>query len=258
VFGNDKIFLFYKLFQIYFTTDKTDADKKDSHDTLTRSQRSEIDAHAVIGIGATMEEERGLACTGIQVYAESRFAAQESVLHGGVLLALPSLISQGLDKLFTGFRQLPNGFYGLHHIILLLCFMALCRIQNPEQLKKHPVGEKITFSQLDENQKFDSSLNERKFFMDTIKIIAYRAETAMVNLVKKQMTNPEQACSLIRKLYTADADIEVDKTNNCLIVKIHRSNSWADDKILKYLCEQLNDTQTVFPASDLTLFFFSF
>jgi hypothetical protein len=108
---------------------------------LTRSQRSEIDAHAAIGIGATMEAERGLACTGIQVYAESRFAAQESVLHGGVLFSLPSLISQGLDKLFTGFRQLPNGFYGLHHIILLLCFMALCRIKNPEQLKKHPVGE---------------------------------------------------------------------------------------------------------------------
>jgi hypothetical protein len=50
---------------------------------LTRSQRSEIDAHSVTGV--TMEEERGLACTGMQVYADSRFEAQESVLHGGVL-----------------------------------------------------------------------------------------------------------------------------------------------------------------------------
>ena len=88
-----------------------------------------------------MEEERGLACTGTQVYAASRFEAQESVCYGGVLFALPALISQGLDKIFTGFRRLPNGFYGLHHIILLMCFMALCRIKNPEQLKKYPVGE---------------------------------------------------------------------------------------------------------------------
>ena len=88
-----------------------------------------------------MEEERGLACTGTQVCASSRFEAQESVSHGGVLFALPALISQGLDKIFTTFRQLPNGFYGLHHIILLMCFMALCRIKNPEQLKKYPTGE---------------------------------------------------------------------------------------------------------------------
>ena len=36
---------------------------------------------------------------------------------------------------------MPAGFYGLHHIILTLCFMALCRIKNPEQLKKYPPGE---------------------------------------------------------------------------------------------------------------------
>ena len=36
---------------------------------------------------------------------------------------------------------MPGGFYGLHHIILTLCFMFLCRIKNPEQLKKYPPGE---------------------------------------------------------------------------------------------------------------------
>jgi hypothetical protein len=63
------------------------------------------------------------------------------VANGGVLFALPSLISQGLDKLFSVFRTLPNGFYGLHHILLIMCFMALCRIKNIEQLKKTSVGE---------------------------------------------------------------------------------------------------------------------
>jgi hypothetical protein len=59
----------------------------------------------------------------------------------------------------------------------------------------------------------------------------------------------------MRRLYSADADIEVDKTNHLLTVKIHRSNCWADDKILEYLCEMLNETQTVFPASGLVLKF---
>jgi hypothetical protein len=118
--------------------------------------------------------------------------------------------------------------------------------------KKNTTNKKILFKDLDENQKFDTSVNERKFFLDTIKIIAYRAETALCNIIKKQMASPEQARSMIRKLYSADADIERDEINSALIVKIHRTNHWADDKILEYLCNQLNETETVFPATNLT------
>ena len=62
-------------------------------------------------------------------------------MHAGVLFSIPSLISQGLNHFFNAFKPLPAGFYGLHHVILILCFMALCRIKNPEQLKKYPPGE---------------------------------------------------------------------------------------------------------------------
>ena len=66
------------------------------------------------------------------------------------------------------------------------------------------------------------------------------------------MASPEQARSLVRKLYTTDADIEIDENNNILIVKLHLTNHWADDKILEYLCDKLNETETVFPSSNLT------
>jgi hypothetical protein len=121
--------------------------------------------------------------------------------------------------------------------------------------KKNAIEKKILFKDLDENQKFNTSVNERKFFLDTIKIIAYRAETALCNIIKKQMSTPQQARSLIRKLYTSDADIEIDHTNSVLIVKIHRTNHWADDTILEYLCTQLNETETLFPATNLTCLF---
>lgn len=82
-----------------------------------------------------------MAVTGQQDYAPSLFEHHQSVLNAGVLFALPALISQGLERFFKVFNPLPPGFYGLHHVILILCFMALCRIKNPEQLKKHPPGE---------------------------------------------------------------------------------------------------------------------
>ena len=69
------------------------------------------------------------------------------------------------------------------------------------------------------------------------------------------MSSPDQARSLMRKLYTIDADIETDEINNRLIVKVHLTNHWADDKILKYLCDKLNETETVFTATNLTCFY---
>jgi hypothetical protein len=47
----------------------------------------------------------------------------------------------------------------------------------------------------------------------------------------------------------------VDNENKILSVKIHRSNHWADDEVIDFLCRQLNQTQTRFPDSDLTLCF---
>ena len=70
-----------------------------------------------------------------------RFAAQESVLYGGVLFLLPALIQQGLFKaseLYTGIKE---GFYRVESIVLTLAIMALCRIKNPEQTKQCKPGE---------------------------------------------------------------------------------------------------------------------
>ena len=119
--------------------------------------------------------------------------------------------------------------------------------------KKKSVEKKLLFKDLEEDQKFQTAVNERKFFLDTIKIIAYRAETALCNIIEKRMASPQQARSLMRKLYSADADIEPDYSNHILKVNLHRTNHWADDDILLYLCEQLNDTQTVFPDTKFTI-----
>jgi hypothetical protein len=121
--------------------------------------------------------------------------------------------------------------------------------------QKKVTDKNIMFGDVFENKTLETSINERKFFLDTIKIIAYRAETALANLIKKKMAVPERARSLIRTIYQSDADIKVDNDNKMLHVKIHRSNHWADDEVIDFLCQQLNETQTVFPDSDLTLCF---
>ncbi len=94
-----------------------------------------------MGIATTRIEDRINASTGLIPYAPTVFESHESISYAGVLLALPALLSQGLLKAIQVYQPLSNGYYGMVHILLLLAYMNLWRIRNPEQLKKCAPGE---------------------------------------------------------------------------------------------------------------------
>jgi hypothetical protein len=126
-----------------------------------------------------------------------------------------------------------------------------------EQIKavKKAVPRKISYAQLPENEKFSNAINDRKHFLDTIKMIAYRGETAMVNLIRPTMAHADEARALLQQIYKTDANIYPDLVNKKLIVEIHSLSYRKDDKILLKLCQKLNATETEFPGTDLVLFY---
>ncbi len=121
--------------------------------------------------------------------------------------------------------------------------------------KKTEIPRKIAYSQLPDNQKFDTIINERKLFLDTIKMIAYRAETAMANIIKPVMAHPDQARTLLKQVYQSDANILIDNKNKTITVELHRLNYKKDDLIIEELCATLNESQTLFPDTDLILIY---
>ncbi len=133
--------------------------------------------------------------------------------------------------------------------------IALEREADQIKQRKKQVPRKIQFSELHENEKFDSAINQRKVFLDTIKMIAYRAETAMANMIKPHMSHPDEARKLLQQVYKTDANIWVDKNHKKLCIELHRLSYWKDDKIIQNLCDELNQTDTVFPGTDLSIFF---
>ncbi len=54
---------------------------------------------------------------------------------GGVLASLPMLLKEGFVSVSNRLLQLPNGYCGLTAILLLLAFMTLARVRNPESLR---------------------------------------------------------------------------------------------------------------------------
>jgi len=121
--------------------------------------------------------------------------------------------------------------------------------------QKKAVPYKIQFSELPENERFDKVINQRKHFLDTVKLIAYRAETALSNTIKQDMSHEDESRLLLKQIYKTDANLKVDKQKQQLVVEIHKLAHWKDDRILEKLCEKLNLTETKFPDTNLVIFY---
>jgi hypothetical protein len=69
---------------------------------------------------------------------------------------------------------------------------------------------------------FDSRLlTERKHFIDTIKLIAYRAETSMALLLRDKLNREDDTRALLRQIYETEIDLVPDLQTNTLTVRLH-------------------------------------
>jgi hypothetical protein len=106
-----------------------------------KSTRATLDAVAEMGTACTRPEERVLAAIGLLNGASTRFETCRDVSFGGVLCALPALAENGLFRHIHECLAKLRGYYSTLHVIILLAYMALCRIKTVEQLQYRPPGE---------------------------------------------------------------------------------------------------------------------
>ena len=113
----------------------------------------------------------------------------------------------------------------------------------------------IDILDLPEDQKFKQLSTQSKHLIDTIKMIAYRAETAMANLLRDTHSQPDQARRLLQALYQSEADLVPDPRQQTLTVYLHHMTNPAADQAVLNLCDELNATETLFPQTNLRLVF---
>src|SRR5260370_38141688 len=87
-----------------------------------------------MGYGAHRSLEGVAGAMGELQAAPIVFEAARDIPQGGVLLALPALLAVGRLDHSTELYALPQGFYGLSSVLLLLALMALARLGSIEQL----------------------------------------------------------------------------------------------------------------------------
>ncbi len=113
----------------------------------------------------------------------------------------------------------------------------------------------IRWDQLPEEDKFHGLAPTRRRLMDTIRMIAYRAETAMIPLLRDAHTDPPAARTLLQDLFRAGADITPEPEHDRLRVSVHRSARPVTDKRLQKLFAELNAGETTYPGTTMVIHF---
>jgi hypothetical protein len=124
-----------------------------------------------------------------------------------------------------------------------------------EELKKQrqQTEHHIPVKQLPEEDQFTRLRTERKHFIDTIKMISYRAETSMASVLRENLARSDDTRALLRQIYATEVDLRPDPEARTLTVQLHHLTQSAHDAALQKLCVHLNETETVFPGTDLRL-----
>lgn len=123
------------------------------------------------------------------------------------------------------------------------------------RIKRRNTQKKVTIASLPENERPRQLAPLGKMLTDTIKMIAYRAETALVGLLRPHLAKEEEARALVRELFVSSADLEPNEQKNTLTVRIHRMACPAHDKAIGALLAELNQLAFHHPETNARLFY---
>ncbi len=113
----------------------------------------------------------------------------------------------------------------------------------------------LPLGQVPQAERFDRLSSGSKDLVDTIKLVAYRAETAMAHVLRAALPKwrQQEERRLLQSLYASEADLIPDPGAATLTVRIHYPANALLGRAVEQLCAELTATETVFPTTSLRL-----
>jgi transposase len=97
---------------------------------------------------------------------------------------------------------------------------------------------------------------ERKMFTDGIKMICYRAETCLYNLIAPFFArNNDEGRAFLKSVFQQPADIIPDKAQRIINVNFHTMSTPRANRALNQLCDVMNQESYVYPGTRMKLVF---
>jgi transposase len=113
----------------------------------------------------------------------------------------------------------------------------------------------LEWDALPEADKFERLAPSRKRLMDTVRLIAYRAETALTYIVRQALARDDDARALVRELFRSQADLTPDIPAGVLHVGVHPLANPRSNKAVEHLLDELNAAEMTYPGTQLKLIY---
>jgi hypothetical protein len=111
----------------------------------------------------------------------------------------------------------------------------------------------VPFDTLPPDYRFERLAPTRKLLLDTVRLIAYRAETALAALARPAMATPEEARAVVKALFQTAADLEPDPVRKELRVVVHPLAEPRLNRAVEAILEDANDAEFTYPGTDLRM-----
>lgn len=118
------------------------------------------------------------------------------------------------------------------------------------------ISQKIKLADMPSETRINKLKTESAYFMSTLKMICYRAESSLANLlhgVYGRYTDEKRM--FVKNLINTPADIIPDLINNTLTIKLHSLNTPKNNELLAQICTTLNESETIYPDTNLRLIY---
>jgi hypothetical protein len=123
-------------------------------------------------------------------------------------------------------------------------------------MKRAQVKPRLKLCEMPEQIRYNKLKTESKILMNVIRMICYRAESAMASLVSPYLARAiDEKRMLVKQIIQSNADLLPDYINNTLTITLHNLSSNRFNKATQELTSLLNETETIFPGSNLKMIF---
>lgn len=123
-------------------------------------------------------------------------------------------------------------------------------------MERKKIQPRIKLGQMPEEKRYNKLKTESKIFMNVIKMICYRAESAVASLISPYLANADKEKRMVvKQIIQANADVIPDYKNNILNVVLYSLSANRYNQAAAELANLLNQTETTFPGTELRMVF---
>ena len=120
--------------------------------------------------------------------------------------------------------------------------------------RRKSLPRRVLAGELAPQQRLEALPQPTRNLLDTLRMLAYRAETAMLAPVASAPgRKPEHARAALQALFRADANLRPDPARGTLGIELLRLADPAHDRAVQPLLDELNAQRTLYPGTSLRL-----